>query len=146
MVQKIMEKESALNVLEDIKNKIGGVDLDEICGEKAEIKENTEGGEDVIYKRLVQGIMCGLVYWDEDKQCLVQELISPVKSGEIECDKLYYKNKLTLRDGKDFKAKNQVGLTVESLSVCCGRPVQIIEKIHGTDVNIAMGCLSFFDK
>ncbi len=146
MVEKIMERESALKVLEDIKNKIGGVDLDEICGEKVEIKEDTQNGEDVIYKRLVQAIMCGLVYWDEQKECLAQELINPVKSGEIECDKLYYKNKLTLKDGKDFKAKNQVGLTVESLSVCCGRPTQIIEKIHGTDVNIAMGCLSFFDK
>lgn len=144
MVEKIMERESALKILDDLKNKIGGVDLDEICGEKVEVE--SEKGNEIIHKRLVQGIMCGLVYWDEDKECLVQELISPVKSGEVECDKLYYRNKLTLKDGKDFKAKNQVGLTLESLSVCCGRPIQIVEKIHGTDVNIAMGCLSFFDR
>ena len=144
MVEKIMERESALKILDDLKNKIGGVDLDEICGEKVEVE--SEEGNEIIHKRLVQGIMCGLVYWDEDKECLVQELISPVKSGEVECDKLYYRNKLTLKDGKDFKAKNRVGLTLESLSVCCERPIQIVEKIHGTDVNIAMGCLSFFDR
>lgn len=143
-IQKIMERESALKIIDEIKNKIGGVDLDELCEDNVEIKEDEENK--VIHKRLVQAVMCGLVSWDETENCLMQELIVPVKSGEVSLDKLYYKNKLRLKHGKGFKAKNQAGLTVESLAVACARPTQVIEQITGQDIQIALGCLSFFDR
>ena len=143
-IKKIMEWDSALKIIDEIKNKIGGVDLDAICGEKVEISETKE--DDNTFKRLVQCVMVGKVYWDDEKQCLVQELLQPVKSGDVELDTLYYKNKLRLKDGKNFKAKNQAQLTIESLATACCRPPQVIEQITGTDIIIAMGCLSFFDK
>lgn len=143
-ITKIMERDSALKVIDDIKNKIGGVDLDAICGEETRVTE--DGENDTIFKRLVQAVMIGKVYWDDDKQCLVQELLHPVISGEVTLDTLYYKNKLKLKDGKEFKAKNQAGLTIESLATACARPKQVIEQIHGQDINIAIACLGFFDK
>lgn len=144
MVQKIMEKDSALKVIDDIKNKIGGVDLDELCGDKVDITEDKEN--EIIFKRLLQAVMCGLVSWDETENCLVQELVTPVKSGDVTLDKLYYKNKLRLKHGKNFKSNNQAGITIESLAVACSRPTQVIEQMTGQDINIALGCLNFFDR
>ena len=62
-IKKIMEKEQALAVLDEIKNNICEVDLDELCGEKTEIVGDNK---DEIYKKVVQAVMCGLVYWDEE--------------------------------------------------------------------------------
>ena len=67
-IKKIMEKEAALACIEEMKNKICGVDLDSICDDKTSII----GGNEVVYNKFIQAVMCGLVYWDEEKNCLVQ--------------------------------------------------------------------------
>lgn len=144
MVNKIMERESALKVLDEIKNKICDVDLDELCGEETSIKPNGENDE--IYKKMIQAAMCGLVRWDDEKNCMVQVLIHPIKSGEVEATELYYKHTITLGVAKGFDAKNQAGLLNESIAHATGRPVQLIEKLYGVDMNIATGCIGFFDK
>lgn len=142
-IKKIMEEESALKVIDDIKNKICDVDLDEICGEKVEVSEGTEKN---IFKRVKQAVMCGLVYWDEKEDCMVQKLIKPIKSGDVEADKLCYKNKITLGDSCDFSAESNSALLIESISHACTRPTQLIGKLSGQDFNIAVGCMSFFDR
>lgn len=142
-IKKIMEKESALKVIDEIKNNICEVDLDDLCGEKVEV---TEGDSATIFKRVIQAVMCGLVYWDEDKKCMVQELIHPIKSGETSAESLEYRHKLTLGDAKGFKASNHSELMIESISTACARPTQLIEKLEGQDFNIAIGCMSFFDR
>lgn len=142
-IKKIMEEESALKVIDDIKNKICDVDLDDICGEKVEV---SEGAQKTIFKRVKQAVMCGLVYWDEDENCMIQKLIKPIKSGEVEADKLCYKNQITLGDSCDFSADSNAALLIESISHACARPTQLIGKLSGQDFNIAVGCLSFFDR
>lgn len=77
-IRKIMEREAALKVIDGIKNKIGEADLDSICEETTSVI----GGNEAVYNKFVQAVMCGLVYWDDEKNCLVQNLINPVKSGE----------------------------------------------------------------
>ena len=141
-IRKIMEKDSAIKVLEEIKNKICDVDLDELCGEKTQvdIKDNE------IAKKLLQAVMCGLVYWDDEKGCMVQRLIHPIKSGETEAKELYYKNNVTLSDANGFKASNQAGLIKESLALITARPIQLIGEIRGQDMTIATGCIRFFDR
>lgn len=142
-IKKIMEKEQALAVLDEIKNNICEVDLDELCGEKTEIVGDNK---DEIYKKVIQAVMCGLVYWDEENECMTQKLIHPIKSGEIETDILQYKSNVTLEDAAGFNAKNQAGLLKESISLITGRPIQLIQKLHGQDITIATGCVSFFDR
>lgn len=142
MVTKIMEEQSALKVLEDIKNRICDVDLDALCGEETSVKENNSP----IFKKVVQAIMCGLVKWDEEKNCMAQTLIHPIKSGEVEATELYYKYKLNLGVAKGFNARNQAELINESVAHATGRPLQLIEKLEGDDMNIATGCIGFFDK
>ena len=141
-IRKIMEKETAIKNLEEIKNKICDVDLDAICGEETSIKDNG----DVTVKMLIQAVMCGLVYWDEEKECLCQKLIKPLKSGEIERKELLYKHGLTLGEMKDFRSNSEFEHAIKSLATITACPVHLIEKLGGQDMQIATGCTSFFVK
>ena len=143
-IRKIMEKGRAFEVLNEIKLNICDCDLDLICSEALSEKEIEETDEAT--RKLIQGIMCGLVFWDEQEDCLVQTLIRPIKAGSLEADKLYYKNKITFGDAKGFKANNQVELTINALSSICARPTQLIEQLSGQDLTIATACVNFFDK
>ena len=145
-IEKKMERESALKVIDELKNNICDVDLDEICGDSVKVVEGDSKDEQKIFNKVVQAVQCGLVYWDEDEKCMVQELIHPLKSGQIEADKLFYKNNVTLADAKSAKSQNPTEMMIISLAVVTGRAIQLVEKLRGQDLNIAIGCLSFFDK
>lgn len=142
-ITKIMSKESAIENLNSMLEKIGGVDIDSICDDRLQITVDDYGKEPVL-TRLIQGVMCGLVYWDEDNSCMVQKLIHPVKSGELTADKLYYKYKLKVFQMQDTNFNNPVGASMELLSKVTGRSVKVIGGMSGRDIDIAVGCLNFF--
>lgn len=139
-IRKIMEKEAALSYIEEFKNKICGEDLDSICEEKTSVI----GGNEAVFTKFVQAVMCGLVYFDEEKNCLVQKLIKPVKAGELERDTLYYRNHLTLGKMKAFKESKEMGLAIEAIAEVTACPVVLIEQIEGQDQKIASACVDFF--
>ena len=139
-IKKIMEREAALKVIDEIKNKIGEADLDSICGEATSVV----GGNEVIFNKFVQAVMCGLVFWDEEKSCLVQTLINPVKSGELHREALYYRNHLTLGQMKMFKESKEMGVAIEAISTVTACPVTLIEQLQGQDQKIASACVDFF--
>lgn len=139
-IEKIMERESALNVIEEIKNKICEVDLDSICDDETKIV----GGNEAVYKKLVQAVMCGLVYWDEEKKCLVQKLIRPIKSGEIERQQLEYKHKVSFGRMRRFKGENPVDYAIETIAAITASPKPVIDQLTGQDQQIATGCADFF--
>lgn len=142
-IKKIMEKDAALKVLDEIKNKLYEVDLDELCGDKVTIKNDAENE---LLKNMVQGVMCGLVYWDDNKNCLAQELIYPIKAGEIEKTHLYYTNDITLGDTKGFNAENQSDLVIKALAHITANGFQVIERLKKADLSIATALCRFFDR
>lgn len=143
-IRKIMEKETAVKVLNEIKDSIGGVDLMEICDDVPEIKP--EDIQDPIQKILIAAIQCGLVYWNEEENCLTQKLIRPVKSGEITAEEFKYKHRLSINQLKSINAKSELDLFEKGFSQMVARPSQLIGQLTGQDIQISMGCLSFFDK
>jgi hypothetical protein len=144
-IRVLMSEERALEVLNEIKNKICDVDLDELCGDEAKI-ENKDEESSKIYKKVVQAIRCGLVEWDETENCMVQKLIHPLKAGQLEADKLYYKNKIKFGDSKDFKTSQSGEVMIQSLANITARATQLIEELQGQDLLIAIGCMGFFDR
>ena len=142
IIKKIMEKESAIKVLQEIKENIAGVNLDSICEENAAIK--AEDLQDITLKRVIQAIQCGLVYWDDKENVLVQKLIKPLISGELEAKELKYKNRLCIKELKNMNSENQLDLLEKALSQITGRAPHLIGKLTGQDIHIATGCLSFF--
>ena len=121
------------------------MDLDELCGDEAKI-ENKDEESSKIYKKVVQAIRCGLVEWDETENCMVQKLIHPLKAGQLEADKLYYKNKIKFGDSKDFKTSQSGEVMIQSLANITARATQLIEELQGQDLLIAIGCMGFFDR
>ena len=140
----LMTEEQAKNVLNDIKNKICEVDLDELCGDNN--IENNDEKTSQIYKKVLQAIRCGLVQWDDEKNCMVQRLIHPLQSGEISANELYYQNKIKFGDSKDFKNDQNGEVMIQSLSNITARPTQLIEQLMGQDLLISIGCMGFFDR
>lgn len=139
-IRKVMEKDAALNYINEMKDKICGVDLDSICEEKTDII----GGNEKVFNKFVQAVMCGLVYYDEEKGCLVQNLIKPVKAGQLERDTLYYRNHLTLGQMKMFKEQKEMGVAIEAIATVTACPIPLIEQIEGQDQKIASACVDFF--
>lgn len=143
-IRVLMTEEQAKNVLDDIKNKICEVDLDELCGDNN--IENNDKKTSQIYKKVLQAIRCGLVQWDDEKNCMVQRLIHPLEAGEIKADELYYQNKIKFGDSKDFKNDQNGEVMIQSLSNITARPTQLIEQLMGQDLLISIGCMGFFDR
>lgn len=108
------------------------------------IKEKTEE-EKKSSVNLLQGVMAGLVYYDEEKKCLVQKLTRTIRSGDFERNELYYKNKFKVRDAKKLK-DGGFDASVKMLSNVCDVPEAIINEMHGTNLEISMACLDFFLK
>lgn len=143
-IRKIMERETAQKQIEEIKLRICGVDIDALC-ENEEIKESTKELPYDDKRKLENAWMCGLIYFSEEKNCLVQKLIKPIKSGEIEASELEYKYTLNLKNAVGVSTKDQVETTINVLSRVTGRPKQLLGEIHGQDVQFAQACIAFFE-
>ena len=144
-IRVLMSEERALEVIDEIKNKICDVDLDELCGDEAKI-EGKDEETSKIYKKIIQGVRCGLVEWSEEEDCMVQRLIHPLKVGTLEAKELYYKNKVKFGDSKDFRSSQQGTVMIQTLANITARPTQLIEELQGQDLLIAIGCMGFFDR
>ena len=93
---------------------------------------------------LIAAVMSGIVYYDDEKKCVVQKLINPIQSGEQTADTLYYKNNLTLGIMRDEDTSNQLALTINVITRLTGRTKQVIEKIWGQDLHIMQDISAFF--
>lgn len=140
-----MTEEQALKVIDEMKNKICDVDLDELCNDEVKV-ENKNDETSKIYKKVIQGVRCGLVEWDEAENCMVQHLIHPLKAGTMEADKLCYKNQVKFGDSKEFRSSHQGEVMIQTLANITGKATQLIEELRGQDLLIAIGCMGFFDR
>lgn len=140
-----LTKEQAIERINEIKNKICEVDLDELCKDEAKI-ENKDERTSQIYEKVIQGVRCGLVDWDETENCMVQHLIHPLKAGDMNADKLFYKNNVKFGDSKDFRSSQEGEVMIQTLSNITGKATQLIEELRGQDLLIAIGCMGFFDR
>jgi len=140
-IRKKFTEEQALNELQDFKTKMFGesvldlLDSEKVKDEVKKVKPR---------KFLIAAVMGGLVEYNEEQKCLVQHLKMPVKSGEQEADKLYYKNNLTLGIMRDENTSNDYALTINLITRITGRTKQIIEKVFGEDLQIMQDIASFF--
>ena len=73
-IRKKLEQSAAIRELNDIKNKMGGVNLDSICNDELEITEKNL--TDFNIKRLVQAVQCDLVYYDEQEISLLPKAVA----------------------------------------------------------------------
>lgn len=139
-IEKIMEWEEAEKKRDEILDKLGAIDLDKITSQKPE-------GMAARYEKLiVQGIMVGKVYYDEEKGCLVQELFNPITVGTLTPrTHFYFKNKYKVRDSKASRFEGMEA-TTEMLQKVCELPMTIIDELTGLDLEMSMACLNFFLK
>lgn len=140
-IRKVMERESALKVLNEIKEQIGCTDFASICEDDLEIKP-----EDKLTQSIIHAIMCGLVFFDEEKNCIVQKLIRPIKKGEQTADELHYKYRLNITKLRGTKATTEIDFLLQILSQITGRSEHLVGELSGKDVDIAAGCISFFEQ
>ena len=140
-IRKKIEKETALKEIAEIKTKIVGENILEIL-ESDEVNKEIAGVKAGDY--LIAAVMSGIVYYDDEKKCVVQKLINPIQSGEQTADTLYYKNNLTLGIMRDEDTSNQLALTINVITRLTGRTKQVIEKIWGQDLHIMHDISAFF--
>lgn len=145
-IKKIMSRESAKKIIEDIKLKICGVDLEKLCSDD-EVTESVKEMAPIQekYMRLIENaIMTGLVFWSDERNCLCQKLIKPVKSGEQTCTVLNYSTDITLAQMKGQTGVDRIESTINTVAILTNRSKQIIGAIKNIDVDIMTACVNFF--
>lgn len=146
-IKKIMSRESAIKIVEDIKLKICGVDLEELCSED-ELIDSAKKKDPALekYERLIQNaVMTGLVFWSEERNCLCQRLIKPVKVGEQSCSVLNYSSEISLSQMKGNSGTDRIDSLINTVATLTQRSKPIIGAIKNTDVDIMVACVNFFD-
>lgn len=143
-IRVLMPRETAIKQIEEIRLKICGVDLMELCADE-EVDKAVEKVPDDLMKYLINAWRCGLVYFDEDRNCLVQKFIKPLVSGEQRLEEICYKNELTLKQIKGGTSYNQIEMLIQILSLVSGQSVHIIGALKGQDVQISMAIVAFFE-
>lgn len=145
-IKKIMERESAKEIIADIKLKICGVDMEALCSD-GELVDSIKDENPAVkkYERTIENaVMLGLVFWSDERNCLCQKLIKPVTSGEQKCSVLQYSSDLTLSQMKGQKGTDTIDSLIATVSVLTGRSKQIIGAIKNQDVDIVVACVNFF--
>lgn len=137
-IEEKMSKDDAELYIDEMAEKLEIDLLDFNVREKSSDEKNSSAF-------LLQGVMAGLIYYDEEKKCLVQKLTKTIRSGDFERNELYYKNKFKVRDARKLK-EGGYDASVKMLSRVCDVPEAIINEMHGTNLEIAMACLDFFLK
>ena len=140
-IRKKLEENQALQAIENIKTKIFGENILNVLDSK-----NVEKSFQKIKpgRYLLAAVMAGVVFYDDKKGCLVQEMIKPLKSGEQEANALYFKHDITMGMMRDENTSNEMALTINMISRITGRSKQIIEKICGQDLKITQDLANFF--
>ena len=137
-IEEKMSKDDAELYIDEMAEKLEIVLLDFNVREKSSDEKKSSAF-------LLQGVMAGLIYYDEEKKCLAQKLTKTIRSGDFERNELYYKNKFKVRDARKLK-EGGYDASVKMLSRVCDVPEAIINEMHGTNLEIAMACLDFFLK
>lgn len=139
-IEKIMDREEAESQRDVILEKLGLVDLNRLTDFKVTEQEAKEE------RLIIQGIMTGLVYYDDEKACLVQKLKDPITIGTLTTrTHFYYKNKYKVSDAKASKFSG-IDESTNMLSKVCELPMSIVDALTGLDLEMSMACLSFFLK
>lgn len=139
-LSKKMEKESARKEIEAIREKIVGENILSLL--KEDVKEDFSAQAPGDY--LLASVMAGIVFWDDEKNCLIQKLFKPLKSGEQSREELHYKGDLNLGLLRDENTPNEIAASINVVSRLTGASKQLIEKLCYQDLSITQEITSFF--
>lgn len=135
-LQQIMTKEEAEKYIDEMADKLEIDILDFEVGAKSseELKLNSD---------LLEGVMAGLIIYDDDKNCLTQKMTRKIKIGDYEYDTFCYRYKFKIKDARKMKdggLENYINM----LSKVCDVPVSVLNELYGKNLEYAMACLDFF--
>lgn len=140
-IKKKFEEKQALQEIENFKTKIFGENILNVL-DSENVEESLRKVKPGRY--LLAAVMAGVVYFDEEKNCLVQKLTMPVESGEQKAEILYFKHIVTMGMLRDENTTNEMAMSINMISRITGRSKQIIEKIGGQDMRVVNELSSFF--
>jgi hypothetical protein len=140
-MQAKLTKELALQEIENIKEKIVGENILQVL----KSDEVTDAVEKVTPPDfLVAAVMAGYVYYDDEKKCVVQKLVKPLKTGEQSTDTLYYTNSMNMDLLIDENTTNQLAFLRNILTRLTCKSKQLIGKLETQDLFIAKELAGFF--
>ncbi len=137
-LEQVMDRDDAQKYIYEMSDKLEINMLDFGVRKKSDEEIKTEG-------IFLEAVMAGLVYYDEEKNCLTQKLTKEIVSGDFIRDNLYYKYKFKVKDARKLKSGG-IEASMDMIAQVCDVPKAIINEMHGLNLDIAMACLDFFLK
>lgn len=136
--EQVMDKDAAKDYIEKMAEQLD-IDLVDF-----NVRQKTDD-EIKLEADLLEGVMAGLIYFDEEKKCMVQKLTKNIVSGDYERDHLYYKYKFKVRDARKLKEQG-LEASLEMLTKVCDVPRAIVNEMHGRNLDFAFAGMNFFLK
>jgi len=135
MIELKLNEIQANDVFTNILNKLEIQDIDKIC---PSVNTKDDGFEELAKR----AIRCGLVYWDDNENCLVQKLINKIDiGGGVVAEQFKYNNGFVTLGMQD---KLQAGDAVGVVADLTGRPEALVSKMRGQDSSIASALVKCF--
>lgn len=141
-MQARLNKEQALKEIESMKEKIIGENILNVLSADSGVKNEIEKVEPPKY--LTAAVMTGHVYFDEEKNNVVQKLIKPIQSGEQATDVLYFSNHLTFDLLVEENTNNEIAMVKNIITRLTCKSKQLIGKLEVQDMIIAKEIATFF--
>lgn len=136
-IQAIMSEAEALAEYKRICTELDIVNLDDICGDDEQIKNDR--------RTLLQAIRCGLLTFNQEQKQLIQKLVKPLQSGTLEpVNELIYKNRLNMADLESLPVGKGVESLKQMLLKMTNCPESLLNTGGGADFTIAFSCVDFF--
>lgn len=137
-IEQVMDKDAAKDYIEKMAEQLEIDLIDFGVRKKTKDEIKTEGD-------LLEGVMAGLIYFDEQKQCMVQRLTRPIVVGDYTCEYLYYKNKFKVKDARKLKEEGfEASMVI--LAKIFEVPRVVINEMHGRNLELALAGMDFFLK
>jgi len=141
-MQAKIQKEQAIFEIENMKEKIIGENILRVLSADSGIQNEIDKIEPPKY--LIAAVMTGHVYYDEEKNVVVQKLIKPIQSGEQATDALYFSNRLTFDLLVEENTGNEIAMIKNIITRLTGKSKQLIGKLEVQDMIIAKEITTFF--
>lgn len=134
-------REEAITEINQIKSKLGLIDINNLCDEEVETEE-----QKLLTNTLINAVRLGLVYFDEESKGLVQKFIYPFKYNNNEIETIIFFKQLKIKNIKSIGKEEEINILLKNIAIITNEPVEKIEEINLKDYNITVAIYRFLYK
>ena len=145
-IEIVMTEEEANKYLNSFKTKMGYKDISSIIrtteSETGETQEETQRIKQ-IRNKLIEGIMIGIIFFDEENKGITQKLLYPFEYNGATVEELCFFKKLKLKDIKNITQGREADILIKNIATMTNQKQEKIEELDTNDFDYTSAIYAF---